>query len=250
VEDPDTSDYYHLLARIHRHLRPRTYLEIGVHEGHSLSLALPSTVTVGVDPAANASASLPEGARLIGLPSDEFFQSGLGQSAFGGRPIEMAFIDGLHLFEQALRDFIHVERHAHPDAVILIHDCLPIDKVTSSRERTTVVWSGDVWKVILCLRQYRPDLHVAVVDVPPTGIGVITNLNPSSAILPGQLDALYDEFVPMDYDDLVTAGGAAALNRVSSDWATVAELLPSRPYDRDGLPRASSTGGGPLRPST
>jgi hypothetical protein len=161
----------------------------------------------------------------------------------------MAFVDGLHLFEQALRDFVHVECHAHPDAVILIHDCLPIDRVTSSRERSTVVWSGDVWKVILCLRRYRSDLQVAVVDVPPTGLGVITNLNPSSTILPGQLDRLYGEFVPMEYDDLVAAGGAAALNCVGHDWTTVAGLLPSRPYDGDGLPNASSTSGWPLPPS-
>jgi hypothetical protein len=209
--------YYELLARIHQYLRPRTYLEIGVHEGDSLSLALPETIAVGVDP--SPAASLP-GARIVRATSDEFFA---GPDAFGGRPIDLAFIDGLHLFEQALRDFLNVERLASPASTVLVHDCLPIDKETSSRERTTIVWSGDVWKLIVCLRRYRPDLAIATVDVPPTGLAIITNLNPAAPELP--VDEACEELMPLDYDDLVALGIDRTLHRVDNDWETVRARL-------------------------
>ena len=45
--------------------------------------------------------------------------------------MELAFIDGLHLFEQVLRDFINVERHSSPSTVVLLHDCLPLDEATA-----------------------------------------------------------------------------------------------------------------------
>lgn len=95
-------------------------------------------------------------------------------------PIDLVFIDGLHLFEQVLRDIAAVEARCTAESVILVHDCLPIDAVTSSRERTTVVWSGDVWKAIPALRSARPDLRIKTLDVAPTGLGVITGLDPSS----------------------------------------------------------------------
>jgi len=43
-------DYFRILARIHEHLRPATYLEIGVDEGGSLEIVRPETLTLGIDP--------------------------------------------------------------------------------------------------------------------------------------------------------------------------------------------------------
>ena len=42
--------YFDLLDRIHQHVLPRTYVEIGVSTGRSLTLALPGTMSVGIDP--------------------------------------------------------------------------------------------------------------------------------------------------------------------------------------------------------
>jgi hypothetical protein len=215
--------YYEVLARIHQHIEPATYLEIGVHQGHSLALADPRTRAVGVDPAADIQVPLPPSVQLIAATSDQFFVDFDVRSVFGGLPVDLAFIDGLHLFEQALRDFLNIERWAAPDATVLVHDCLPIDTVTSSRERTTVVWSGDVWKLVACLRRYRPDLAIATIDVAPTGLAVITNLNPDAPCLP--LEEMYAEFVPLTFVDLNASGINEVLNRVDNNWTTVRALL-------------------------
>ena len=43
------------------------------------------------------------------VTSDEFFaQEDVGR-ILGGLPLDLAFIDGLHLFEQVIADFINVE---------------------------------------------------------------------------------------------------------------------------------------------
>ena len=59
----------------------------------------------------------------------------------------------MHHFEYALRDFMNLERFSNPASTILIHDCLPIDEITADRERSTTIWSGDIWRLILLLRE-------------------------------------------------------------------------------------------------
>lgn len=170
--------YYELLAAAHDLVRPSRYVEIGVHTGLSLALARPGTDAVGVDPALPGCVEVEVGARLVASTSDAFF----ADPGLAG-PVDLAFVDGLHLFEQALRDVANLEAHMAADGAILVHDCLPIDAVTSSRERTTVVWSGDVWKVVPLLRAARPDLRVTVLDVAPTGMAIIAGLGSGTTLL-------------------------------------------------------------------
>jgi hypothetical protein len=139
--------------------------------------------------------------------------------------VDLAFIDGLHLFEQVLRDFINLERFCAPESVILMHDCLPRDRETSTRDRRTVFWTGDIWKIVPCLTRYRPDLLVHTLDVPPTGLAIVTNLDPQSRVLPDLYDKLCEEFIPLDYDDLVAAGKSSTLKRVGHRWGTVRRTL-------------------------
>ena len=56
--------YKHWLHRVHRALRPRGYVEIGVSKGVSLSAALPETHCVGIDPAFRIEAEIAARARL------------------------------------------------------------------------------------------------------------------------------------------------------------------------------------------
>ena len=154
--------YYDAMDLVHRHLVPRTYVEIGVSTGRTLRLALPGTRCVGIDPEPHLEQPLAPDQQVFAQTSDEFFAGHDLGAVLGGAPMDLAFIDGMHHFEFALRDFINLERASHPDTTVLIHDCLPQSEEGAARERTTVLWSGDVWRLIVALREWRPDLDVAV----------------------------------------------------------------------------------------
>lgn len=227
---PITYPYLFTLDRIHRHLRPRTYFEVGVCKGMSLGLALPGTLAVGVDPEPQICHPLRRRTRLFRQTSDSFFTTQDVREVFGGRSIDLAFIDGMHNFEFALRDLMHVERYSHPDTVVLVHDCYPIDKETSSRHRSTQYWSGDVWKLFPCLEKWRPDLKCAAIDAGPTGLGIITGLDARSRQLEDHYAECVDEFRELPYEYLEEHGKDDVLHRVPNDWASILPLLPARPF--------------------
>ena len=218
-------DYVGVLDRIHKELLPRTYLEIGVADGTSFRVTQPGTVRVGVDP--RPKIVLPDDplTHLLTATSDDFFSSYDLRQLLGGATVDLVFIDGMHLFEYALRDFMNVEPFCHPRSVILFHDCCPIDAATSTREPTPGKWSGDVWKVLVALREYRPELRFATIDVPPTGLSVVTGVDPSSAIVRERYGEIVDELSDIDYSVLSSAK-AETLNLVPNDWNAVRALLP------------------------
>jgi hypothetical protein len=72
------------------------------------------------------------------MTSDEYFANN------SPPPAQMALIDGMHQFEYALRDLQNLERTMHPTGTIFVHDVVPLDERTATRERKTVFWSGDV----------------------------------------------------------------------------------------------------------
>ncbi len=194
-------NYYELLRQVHHDLGPSIYLEIGVHEGHSLAFVGPDTRAVWVDPEPKVG-SLPANINVVPATSDDFFARPDVAEILGG-PVDLAFIDGLHHYDQTLRDFANTERLSSSDATILIHDCLPIDAVTSARERTTMVWSGDVWKAIVALRRFRPDLTIRTVDVAPTGMAIITGLDPSNNVLHERFGEVVESVADLTFDDFV-----------------------------------------------
>ncbi|MDR3579541.1 MAG: glycosyltransferase family 2 protein [Oryzomonas sp.] len=186
-------DYYSWLQRFHEQLRPASYVEIGLGHGRSLALAGPETKAVGIDPYQGFWDRLnyvcPHGpATLFPLTSDDFFAQHDLREVIGKDTFDLAFIDGLHLFEQALKDFINLERYAGEKSVILIHDCLPIAPVVAERERCTGFWTGDVWRIIPCLKAFRPDLTIKTIPAKPSGLAVVTNLNPASQTLADNFD--------------------------------------------------------------
>src|SRR5450631_1084438 len=46
--------------------------------------------------------------------------------------------------------------------------------LAQTRARDTDFHTGDVWKTVLCLKHYRPDLDVFTIATPPTGLTVVT----------------------------------------------------------------------------
>ena len=214
--------YYALLDRVHEHLRPRGYVEIGVADGHSLGLTRPSTIGVGVDPAPGPEvAERAPGRAVVATTSEAFFRDHERADVLGDVPLDLAFVDGLHLFEAALADVAALERWSHPETVLLLHDCHPTDAAMAARDRTTVAWAGDVWKVVACLRAERPDLTVTTVDVGPTGVGVITGLGAGFDDLAGSIERHRD----LPYA-VLEAGREDLLHLVPPTWEAVVDLLP------------------------
>jgi hypothetical protein len=217
-------NYLLLLDRIHAHLKPATYAEIGIFQGDSLSRIGAQTDAIGIDPAPQIRHPLTPRTRVFALTSDEFFRRYDLRAELGGRPLGLGFIDGMHHFEYALRDFMNLERHCARDASILLHDCYPLDRTTAARERSTRCWSGDVWRTVLALRKYRPDLAVHTLAAAPTGLGLIRNLDPDSRVLGERYDEIVAEFMALDYAALGAAKDAL-LGVEPADWGNVQRLL-------------------------
>ena len=173
-------EYLEVLQLAHEILAPRLYLEIGVRRGRSLALSVGTSI--GVDPAAEIGYPLPDSTRLFATTSDAFFEFD-APTAMGQQPLDLAFIDGMHLFEYALRDLMQVELRSGPATLVVIDDIYPNHPHQASRRRQTRVWTGDVWKLYPCLREYRPDLFLLPLDTSPTGLLLIAGLDRSNRVL-------------------------------------------------------------------
>jgi hypothetical protein len=208
---------YEFLKRLHALARPRNYLEIGVDLGRSLALS--RVPTIAVDPDFKITSQLRCDLQLVKATSDDFFarpdpihhlRSGRnplrnlrrGRPAFahylGGTSIDLAYIDGLHLAEFALRDFMNIERFAGWASVIVVDDVLPRNVEEAARDRHTVDWAGDIYKLIGVLRSYRPDLAVVPLDTEPTGVLVVLGADPANRVLRDNYDRIVEELVVPD----------------------------------------------------
>ena len=172
--------YLTVLDRLHRELNPSHYLEIGIRHGQSLALARGRAT--GVDPAPAIDRPLPSTTEIIALTSDAFFAS--APSDFSP---DFCFIDGLHLFEYALRDFMNIEQRAAPGAAVVVDDVFPSHPAQSERARRTRAWTGDVWRLVEILRRYRSDLFLLLLDAHPTGLVLIAGLELDKSSSPAEL---------------------------------------------------------------
>jgi hypothetical protein len=169
------------------------YLEIGVCTGESF-IPLKARRKWGVDPEHYLSwkrIAKYEVFSRLGLKdervfrqtSDEFFER--QAQMLGRRGVDVAFVDGLHTYEQALRDVLSAVRRLRPGGIVLMHDCSPESEVaalpaasiaevgTKNIPGWTGAWNGDVWKAVVHLRSRHHDLSVFVLDC-DNGIGVVT----------------------------------------------------------------------------
>lgn len=212
------------LKRFHEWLKPETYLEIGVETGKTLALAAPPTIAVGVDPEPKIQATFTTATRIFPVTSDIFFAEHSFKEITGKSAVSLAFLDGLHQFQQTLRDFMNVEKLAATHTVVLIHDCLPLNAFTATPERRSQFWSGDPWKVILCLKKYRPDLDIFVIPTQPTGLGVVTHLDSASRILEKNWDTIVKEYTDLEYNYTLDNRNAA-FNVIANEWSAVTRKM-------------------------
>lgn len=240
-----------LLRHLHEIAKPRNYLEIGVSDGRSLALSrVPS---IAIDPAFKVTVPIHCDLQLAKATSDAFFKrrdpiahlrSGRnplrnlrrGRAPFahyrGGTSVDLSFIDGMHLFEFALRDFMNVERFAHWASVIVLDDVLPRDIDEAARDRHTSDWAGDVFKMIPVLRQHRPDLLVLPVDTTPTGTLVVIGADPTSTVLRDAYDRIVEEWV-VDDPQQIPADILERRGAVDPERLVGAEFWPSLVKARD-----------------
>jgi hypothetical protein len=203
--------YLDFLERVHEVLEPPTYLEIGIRHGDSLALAK-TAKSIGVDPAYELRTELQPDTTLYRETSDEYFEREEPLEAVERRAPAMAFIDGLHLVEFALRDFINVERISDWTSVVVFDDIFPGSVDVAARNRHTRKWTGDVFKILGILARHRPDLICLRVDTEPTGLLLVLGLDPDSRVLDERYDQILLETVAPDPqrvpDDVLARGEA------------------------------------------
>jgi hypothetical protein len=137
------------------------------------------------------------------------------------------FIDGLHRFRAAVSDFAAIEGWAHDETVVVLHDALPVAPVYATTERKTRFWVGDVWKATWFLCHRRPDLRLRIIPTPPSGLVVITRLNPKMALTPDWFEE------GLDATDLVT------LSEGTPSWSEAFQTVANNPAGyRDALGRS------------
>ncbi|MEA2171419.1 MAG: hypothetical protein QOF76_4719 [Solirubrobacteraceae bacterium] len=194
--------YLEFLRELHGILAPTAYLEIGVDHGASLALARGKAI--GIDPAPRLTEPLRPGTVVYEETSDAFFARAEPLAHFGTVAPQLALIDGMHLAEFALRDFINVERLMNPTGVIVFDDILPREREWANREEHGHFWTGDIYKLTALLARERPDLTLLTLDTDPGGLLLVLGLNPASTTLDDRYAALAAEIDQPDPQDVPT----------------------------------------------
>lgn len=225
---PSVSGQHYLstLVDIVTATRANWYIEIGSRSGTSLA-KIPCNF-VAIDPVFQISNPVFRDARMMHffqMTSDDFFADGFLDRS--GITPDVAFIDGMHHFEFALRDFLNCEAAMGPGGVIILHDVCPSTVAMADRSTAELdagrAWTGDVWKVVPALLDHRPDLRIHLVDAAKTGLLVVHGLDPKNTVLRDNFDAICAQYMTLD---LGTAGPDTLYGRLSLDpAATIARRL-------------------------
>jgi len=148
------------------------YLEIGISSGNTF-FKVDAPFKVGVDPhfKFDYRQHLTSNCLLYPTTSDAFFQD----QAHNNLPaFDLIFLDGLHTFEQTLRDFIFSLKFSHKKTIWLLDDTVPLGLLASLKNykitkicrtlcgiKNTGAWMGDVFKVIFTIHDFFPQFSYA-----------------------------------------------------------------------------------------
>lgn len=170
------------------------YLEIGVNRGKCLFNIKGAEKRLAVDPFFNFNLWKKVKAIAINsdnlknhyfeITSDTFFET--QQELLRSNPIDLAFIDGLHTYEQALNDTLNTLKYMPSTGIVVLHDCNPLDELAAFPAKSIDdarkelgnhpnwknVWNGDVWKTIVHIRKNHPELSAFVLDT-DHGLGFV-----------------------------------------------------------------------------
>ncbi len=189
-----------IIQKIINHKRNCTYLEIGLGSGNNF-YKIRARKKIGVDPNLKIKKKK---FRLVlknrwnifnkyyEMDSNGFFKN-KSDVLIKYNGLDVVFIDGLHTFEQSLRDVQNCLKFLKENGVIIMHDCNPPSELAALPAQSyeevqnlnltawTGDWCGDVWKTIAYLRSTQKDLNVFVLDY-DYGIGIITKGKPEEII--------------------------------------------------------------------
>lgn len=203
---PEGLHYTKFLKKIHADTLFEWYMEIGCRDGRSFAPVRGNTIAV--DPFFRIRDNL----NIIGVKpslqifqttSDVFFENKFLKRA--NIQLSFSFLDGMHLIEYLLRDFINTEELSNPNGVIAIHDCCPFNYNMTTRDYVNRQkgsgWTGDVWKILPILADFRPDLEVTVLDAAPTGLVLVRELDPQSTVLRDKYNEIVAAFVDLTLEE-------------------------------------------------
>jgi hypothetical protein len=148
----------------------RSYLEVGVADGRTF-VEIKCPRKVGVDPKFLFDTTA--------RPSTEVFHTMTSDSYFSDPALyevfDLVYLDGLHTYPQTLADLRNALDRTAAGSIILIDDVLPSDPFSAipdlgksrlfrrqyGNNPTSRAWHGDVYKVIVYIHDYLPDLSYA-----------------------------------------------------------------------------------------
>ena len=87
-----------------------------------------------------------------------------------------------------------------------------------------MVWTGDVWKIIPCLKAIRPDLEIITFPVSPSGLAMVRKLDPKSRVLATQFDTITSHFFDLPLPENMEER-FRLLNVTNADPTTVLQEL-------------------------
>ena len=215
-----------LIQRFIDKLKAERYLEIGVLKGTVL-FRINCKLKIGVDPKFRISTGKRishnlryklsnQGTLLVEMTSDDFFKDKVEHLI--EKPPQVVFIDGLHTFEQTLKDVYNTLNFLNKSGVIILHDCNPPHKASATPALSipeakqkyesenndggwTGEWCGDTWKVIPYLLKFCKELDVCVLDA-DYGLGIVSRKVPCDP----------PRYAPTHYDNRNTSEFSASLS--------------------------------------
>lgn len=154
IDFPENIKRWDLIQNIIDKKKYDNYLEIGCDKDQSFS-KIKVKNKIGVDPVSGGN---------IRSTSDQFFSSNRNK-------FDIIFIDGLHHYEQVIKDVNNSLQILNDNGFILLHDCLPRSIAHQAIPRYRGSWNGDVWKALVELRT-RSDLDTYTCQI-DFGVGIV-----------------------------------------------------------------------------
>lgn len=132
--------------------------------------------------------------------------------------VDLAYFGRGRVFEDVLRDFVHIERHSKPGTVVVIDGVLPLTQNMAWRVAPPAMVRpephvADVFKMTALLATSRPDLTLRLVDAAPYGALIVSGLDSRNVVLDRQFERLVEDWKSWHNvsEDVFTRAGAMSV---------------------------------------